>query len=94
MRYIVCYDIADDKRRKRVADLLDAHGDRIQESVFEISASGKIFQACLKKLEQSINPQEDRLSVYSLCASCDRNARYFGVAADAPRTGEEPIFLV
>ena len=48
MRYVVCYDISDAKRRKRVADLLDAHGDRAQESVFEIAASRKVFRLVSK----------------------------------------------
>ncbi len=34
-RFVVCYDIADDKRRQRVSQILDAYGDRIQGSVFE-----------------------------------------------------------
>lgn len=94
MRYAVCYDIADNARRKRVADVLDAHGNRVQESVFEIAATDRIFQHCLEELRQSIDPQADRLAVYSLCSSCDRNAIYIGVSSDDPRTGEEPIFLV
>ncbi len=94
MRYVVCYDIADNKRRKRVADSLDARGDRVQESVFEVSASKGVFLECLEELERNIDPKQDRLAVYSLCSSCDGKALYYGVTADAPRTGEEPIFLV
>lgn len=94
MRYVVCYDIADNARRKRVADLLDAHGNRVQESVFEIAAPRRLFQACLEEIERCVNSEEDRLAVYPLCSSCDRNAIYVGVSADAPRTGEETIFLV
>ena len=94
MRYVVCYDIADNARRKRVADILDAHGGRVQESVFEIAASAQLFQTCLEKIQRCLNLKEDRLAVYSLCSSCDRNAIYIGASADEPRTGEEPIFLV
>ena len=94
MRYVVCYDIADNARRKRVADILDAHGGRVQESVFEIAASRRLFQTCLAELERCLNPEEDRLAAYSLCSSCDRNAIYIGASADEPRTGEETIFLV
>ena len=94
MRYVVCYDIADNARRRRVAEVLDAHGDRMQESVFEIAATDRIFRDCLEELTECINSKEDRLAIYSLCASCDRNTIYIGVSSDAPRTGEEPIFLV
>ena len=94
MRYVICYDIADDKRRKRVADVLDSHGDRIQESVFEIFVSRARFEGCLEVLESTINQQEDRLAIYALCASCDRKAIYFGVSSDSPRVGEEEVFIV
>jgi len=94
MRYVVCYDIADNSRRKRVADTLDSYGDRMQESVFEIAASAPQFRICLERVKESIDPKEDRLAVYSLCSSCDRRALYLGVSADAPRTGEEAVFIV
>ncbi len=94
MRYVVCYDIANNSRRKRVADTLDSYGDRMQESVFEIAAPRLRFQACLERLKMIINPKEDSLVVYSLCSSCDRNAQYLGVSADEPRTGEEVVFIV
>jgi len=94
MRYVVCYDIADNSRRKRVSDTLDSYGDRVQESVFEIVATRMQFVTCFEKLEASIDPKEDRLAVYSLCSSCDRRAVYLGVSADAPRMGEEVVFVV
>lgn len=36
MIYIVAYDIADNKRRLRVAKTLESWGYRIQESVFQL----------------------------------------------------------
>ncbi|MFW6359187.1 MAG: CRISPR-associated endonuclease Cas2, partial [Chroococcales cyanobacterium] len=33
--YLVTYDIPCDKRRKKVADLLEGYGQRVQYSVFE-----------------------------------------------------------
>ena len=35
MRYVVTYDIADDRRREDVATLLSGYGPRVQLSVFE-----------------------------------------------------------
>ncbi len=34
--YIVCYDIEDDRERRRVARCLERYGDRVQKSVFEV----------------------------------------------------------
>ena len=36
MIYIIAYDIADNKRRLRVAKTLESWGYRIQESVFQL----------------------------------------------------------
>ena len=94
MRYVVCYDIADNRRRKRVSDTLDSYGDRVQDSVFELAVPNKLFQRCLEEIERSIDPKSDRIAVYALCATCDRNAVYIGVSAGAPRTGEEVFFVV
>ena len=94
MRYVVCYDIADNRRRKRVSDTLDSYGDRIQDSVFELAVPSELFQRCLEEIERSIDPKEDRLAVYSLCASCDSKAVYLGTSAGVPRTGEDLVFVV
>ena len=32
--YVISYDIPDDKRRKKIADLLEGYGQRVQYSVF------------------------------------------------------------
>lgn len=33
-RYIVAYDVADDRRRSQIAKTLESYGDRVQYSVF------------------------------------------------------------
>ena len=38
-RTLVAYDIPDDKRRSRVAHLLESYGDRVQFSVFVVDAA-------------------------------------------------------
>jgi CRISPR-associated protein Cas2 len=35
MLVLVVYDIADDRRRLKLANFLEGHGRRVQESVFE-----------------------------------------------------------
>ena len=40
---IAAYDISDDGRRSRVAALLQAHGDRIQKSVFLLDVTADIL---------------------------------------------------
>jgi len=36
MHYVVAYDITNDKRRKKLSDLLETYGVRVNYSVFEI----------------------------------------------------------
>lgn len=49
-RYLVAYDIVNDRRRTRVADLLGSCGDRIQYSVFILD----IRPARLIRLRQQV----------------------------------------
>lgn len=37
-RFLIAYDVQDDRRRNRLAKLLSAHGDRVQFSVFVVDA--------------------------------------------------------
>ena len=34
--YLVCFDVSDNKLRRRVVDILLSYGQRVQESVFEV----------------------------------------------------------
>lgn len=55
-RYIVAYDIADDRRWREVYRIMRGHGDRIQYSVFrcDLSASEKatLVQLLLPELDR------------------------------------------
>lgn len=68
MLIVACYDIADDRRRNRAAKLLEGYGDRVQESVFECHLDSVRLRRLRLALEKEIDPHEDRLRFYSLCA--------------------------
>lgn len=93
-RFIVCYDIADDRRRRRIAELLDAYGDRIQESVFELPIETSLMDKCMNELIKALDQKEDSLTVYRLCASCDDSREYYGVATALRNIGGEEVFVV
>ena len=93
-RYVFCYDIASDKRRRKVADCLDSYGDRVQESVFELSVSQRRFERCFEGVSALIDAAVDQVAVYQLCGSCEHRRKYVG-ANEAVRTiGEESVFIV
>ena len=93
-RYIVCYDIADYKRRQRVAQILDAYGDRIQGSVFELPVTAGPMQECLETIVDVLDLTMDGLIVYPLCSACNKKTRYFGTSLKDPRIGEENVFVI
>ena len=70
MRAIIAYDVSDARRRSKVIDLLEGHGERIQESVFDVSGS----QAQLKRLMGDIGGLVDiNVDVghfFPLCRDC------------------------
>ncbi|WP_293445089.1 CRISPR-associated endonuclease Cas2 [Persephonella sp.] len=63
MRFIVCYDIADDKKRLKVSKLLKAHGIRTQKSLFEVECDEKTILSVLEEVEQVIDPI-DKFFIY------------------------------
>ncbi|MFQ3637221.1 MAG: CRISPR-associated endonuclease Cas2 [Cyanobacteriota bacterium] len=64
--YIVTYDIPCDKRRKKVSDLLEGYGKRVQYSVFECIISNAKYNELRDRLKKHIKPQEDSIRFYPL----------------------------
>ena len=93
-RFVVCYDVSSNRRRRRVAACLDAYGDRVQNSVFELPTDRKLLDRCLCELTGLIDPAEDRVAVYGLCSACERERLYFGVSESIANIGEEEVFIV
>lgn len=56
MIYIIAYDIADNKRRLRVAKTLESWGYRIQESVFQLRLDNATLARVLGSLPSSPRP--------------------------------------
>jgi CRISPR-associated protein Cas2 len=64
MFYIVSYDIPNNKRRKKVADLLEGYGKRVQLSVFECELSDKQFKEMYQRIQKCVNYEEDNIRFY------------------------------
>jgi len=60
-RWIVCYDVADPKRLRRVYRALLGYGEWIQFSVFRCDLSARERVRLQGELEQEIRPQEDQV---------------------------------
>jgi len=64
--YLVTYDIPSNKRRKKVSDLLEGYGKRVQYSVFECVLEPKKFTELKQRLRKRINLEEDSVRFYPL----------------------------
>lgn len=92
-RFVVCYDVANNKRRYKVAACLDGYGDRVQGSVFELSVNRTLLDQCLTEVAGLINAAEDSVVVYRLCAACEKERVYWGVGEQVAHIGEEEVFI-
>ncbi len=72
MRYLVAYDIKDNKRRTKLSELLELYGTRVNYSVFEIELSKKELKKLLKTIKEQklIKKKVDSLRFYHLCINC------------------------
>ena len=64
--YLVTYDIPSNKRRKKVSDLLEGYGKRVQYSVFECVLEPKKFVELKTRLKKRVNLEEDSIRFYPL----------------------------
>jgi len=72
MYYLVTYDIIDDKNRKKLSDILEKYGVRVNYSVFEC----ELNKSKLKRLLEYIKNQKlydnryDSIRFYHICKNC------------------------
>ena len=78
----VCYDVADDHRRRRLAGILEGFGRRAQKIVFEMLTGPGQFADLMKAVKGAVDEREDRVRFYVLCARC---------VGQCPHQGGEPI---
>jgi CRISPR-associated protein Cas2 len=64
--YIIVYDIPCDKRRQKIAELLEGYGKRVQYSVFECLLNQNKYTELKKRLRKQIDSSEDSIRFYPL----------------------------
>jgi CRISPR-associated protein Cas2 len=70
VRYVIAYDVADDRRRQQVATLLAAWGRRVQKSVFECEWSRDEVAGVSGRLAKLLKLSTDRCHIYQVCGEC------------------------
>ncbi len=85
MFYAVAYDITNDRRRNAVAKILLDFGKRIQYSLFECNTDRRAYLRLQYRLMEAINLQEDSVTFYHLCRSCEKGIERIGVEKEVDR---------
>lgn len=85
MTFLVSYDIPStkdgDRRRARIARLLEGWGLRVQYSIFEVDMPPEKLTKLTGDIEAHTNLQEDSIRIYPLCGTCKVRAVHIGVEA-------------
>ncbi|NMG59196.1 CRISPR-associated endonuclease Cas2 [Geitlerinema sp. P-1104] len=89
--WLVCYDVRDNKRRAKLAKLLEQRCERVQYSVFECPLEERLLEKLLhQRWLVVLEIPEDSLRVYPLDARAKAKTRVFG----SPPPYEPPDFLI
>ena len=86
---IVSYDITSDRKRRKVSQILEGYGTRIQYSVFECKLDAKELKEMAKKVTKHINKKEDSIRCYPLCNNCFAKTIVMG-KGDPPQFTNDP----
>lgn len=83
MLILVTYDVNVEtpegrRRLRRVAKLCVNHGQRVQNSVFEILADNAMWIKLREKLQQEVEPEKDSLRYYYLGNNWHSRVEHFG----------------
>jgi|YNPMSStandDraft_1061717.scaffolds.fasta_scaffold51359_2 CRISPR-associated protein Cas2 len=91
--WVAVYDIADDRRRVKLARILDDFGCRVQRSVFEITATDAELELLCRRIQRIIHPAEDSVRFYAQCAACVEKVMDLGISHEKPFDMPEVIVV-
>ena len=77
--FVFCYDVASNKARRRMAELLEDKGTRVQKSVFEVRCSLEKAEGLLQRLLAERCPG-DSVRMYCLTEEARARSRAAGGA--------------
>ncbi len=92
--YLVCYDIADDKRLRRVFKLMRAFGDHLQFSVFECQLTTMDLARLKAALSAEIHHTEDQVLFVNLGPAEGRGDRVITALGKPYTAVDSPVIIV
>ena len=87
--YLISYDIPDNKRRLRIAHLLEGYGERVQYSVFEVWVTEAQLGKLRPQLAREVK-EDGNVRIYALCAACRDRREVLGEG----KPTEEPGLII
>ncbi len=91
--YLVCYDIADPKRLRKVASTCEDFGYRKQFSVFLCRLSATDFVRLRTRLYEVIDHSKDQVLFIPLCGKCVTQWEALGRPTEAADSKDVIIIL-
>jgi len=92
--YLVCYDIAEDKRRDLVFKVCKNHGVHLQFSVFECDLNGTELTILQRELSEVISQTEDQVLFVSLGPAEGRGERVISALGRPYTKLDAPCYVV
>ncbi len=89
-RYIISYDISDDKTRNKVEKIISGYIYRVQYSMFEGIISQRSYSDIKKKLSKYLLKENDSIRIYKVCEKCTTQISFFG----NPKIIEDMNFMI
>lgn len=93
LSYLVCYDIADPKRLRKVARLCEDFGYRKQYSVFLVRVSATDYVRLRTRLYEAINLTLDQVLFIPLCGKCSGGFESLGKPTDPPESRDVVVVV-
>ncbi|MDR2527359.1 MAG: CRISPR-associated endonuclease Cas2 [Rickettsiales bacterium] len=80
MRFLICYDVADDSLRNKIVKILESYGERVQYSVFEFNLNPARVKEMKYKLikRKLLDRKKMSFSIYSICENCYKKVERYG----------------
>lgn len=89
--WLVCYDIADPRRLRHVAQAVEGEGVRLQRSVFECALDAAGARALARRIQFRFDAMEDRALLLPICRACRAGQLLQGAA---PPAASMPYWIV
>lgn len=93
-RTLICYDVPDDKRRTRLAKLLESYGDRVQYSVFVMDISPARLIRVKDKAQEILNLKEDSVLFCDLGLISDLSEKRFSYLGQTREITDNNVLIL